>query len=475
MLLLESGVRFHTTKYARDKNDMPSPFAMKLRKFIRTKRLEDIRQIGSDRVVDFKFGSGDSVCHIILELYASGNIVLTDGAYEIQALLRSHQFDDDVAVKMHEIYPIAFTTSLDTLTLNPSSSEQPQSILEMTETQFLDWAQQRDRLHDEAQSNDLQQSLEQAESGNGKKSGGNKKNKAKKMTLRQLLLCKESGIASFGPEIIDHCLLTVQLSPSSKVSDIFGDSVEQQSTIALLLRELQQGSNLLSLLNTPGQPGYILIRQRKLANDQTAKNKLKKKEDENVSPPEQQLTEFYDFIPRRFLQHERDQYVEYPSFDTTVDEYFCKIEEQKLQQQASAAEESAKKKVNKVKAEMENQLKGFVMQQQKMELSATLVEIYAEDIDKACLVINSALAAGVSWDDLEAMVVNETAAGLNNPFSHSSDHLFQEIRSPPSSPDYSFRRITSFLNCQIYMTLLPQRVRMRAMMIIPKVTKIPVK
>jgi predicted ribosome quality control (RQC) complex YloA/Tae2 family protein len=447
MLLLESGVRFHTTKYARDKNDMPSPFAMKLRKFIRTKRLEDIRQIGSDRVVDFKFGSGDSVCHIILELYASGNIVLTDGAYEIQALLRSHQFDDDVAVKMHEIYPIAFTTSLDTMTLN--SSEQPQSILEMTETQFIDWAQQRDRLHDEAQSQDLQQSLEQKESGNGKKSGGgNKKNKAKKMTMRQLLLCKESGIASFGPEVIDHCLLTVQLLPSSKVADIFGDSIEQQSTIASLLRELQQGSNLLSLLNTPGQPGYILIRQKKLPNDQTKQKKMKNKDHSATDQQQQQgeeqeqLTEFYDFIPRRFLQHERDEYVEYPSFDTTVDEYFCKIEEQKLQQQALAAEESAKKKVNKVKTEMENQLKGFVMQQQKMEMSATLVEIYAEDIDKACLVINSALAAGVSWDDLEAMVVNETAAGNNSLLPHSS--------SPSSSSSFiSFRKSYRLPHLQI--------------------------
>lgn len=47
-------MRFHTTKYKRDKSDMPSPFAMKLRKHIRLKRLEDIRQLGSDRVVDMK-------------------------------------------------------------------------------------------------------------------------------------------------------------------------------------------------------------------------------------------------------------------------------------------------------------------------------------------------------------------------------------------------------------------------------------
>jgi predicted ribosome quality control (RQC) complex YloA/Tae2 family protein len=215
------------------------------------------------------------------------------------------------------------------------------------------------------------------------------------MTLRQLLLCKESGIASFGPEIIDHCVLSAHLLPSNKVTDIF--SPEGLSTVETLLRELQQGPTLLSLLNTPGQPGYILVRPKKGTSSL-----------DNDSP---ENGEFYDFIPRRFLQHEHDRSVECVSFDVTVDEYFCKIEEQRMQQQASAAEDAAKKKVSKVKIEMENQLRGFVVQQQKMEISATLVELYAEDIDKAALVVNSALSAGVSWEDLDAMVATETAAG----------------------------------------------------------------
>ena len=37
------------------KDDMPSPFAMKLWNYLRTKRLEDVKQLSADRVVDFKF------------------------------------------------------------------------------------------------------------------------------------------------------------------------------------------------------------------------------------------------------------------------------------------------------------------------------------------------------------------------------------------------------------------------------------
>ena len=93
MLLMESGIRFHTTQYTKDKSEMPSPFAMKLRKHLRTKRLESVKQVGTDRVVDFKFGSGNSEVHIILELYAAGNIILTDRNYDILALVRSYELE----------------------------------------------------------------------------------------------------------------------------------------------------------------------------------------------------------------------------------------------------------------------------------------------------------------------------------------------------------------------------------------------
>ena len=55
---------------------------MKLRKHIKGKRLDDIRQFNTDRVVDFTFGSGDTAFHVILELYAAGNIILTDHEYK---------------------------------------------------------------------------------------------------------------------------------------------------------------------------------------------------------------------------------------------------------------------------------------------------------------------------------------------------------------------------------------------------------
>mmetsp|Transcript_5833 Transcript_5833/g.7002 ORF Transcript_5833/g.7002 Transcript_5833/m.7002 type:complete len:92 (+) Transcript_5833:70-345(+) len=41
-LLLESGIRLHTTTFIKNQKDLPSGFTMKLRKHLRTKKLENI-------------------------------------------------------------------------------------------------------------------------------------------------------------------------------------------------------------------------------------------------------------------------------------------------------------------------------------------------------------------------------------------------------------------------------------------------
>uniref|UniRef100_A0A8C0GIU4 Ribosome quality control complex subunit NEMF n=2 Tax=Testudinidae TaxID=8487 RepID=A0A8C0GIU4_CHEAB len=68
-LLIESGIRIHTTEFEWPKNMMPSGFAMKCRKHLRSRRLVSVRQLGIDRIVDFQFGSDEAAYHLIVELY----------------------------------------------------------------------------------------------------------------------------------------------------------------------------------------------------------------------------------------------------------------------------------------------------------------------------------------------------------------------------------------------------------------------
>ena len=57
-------------QYQKEKSDTPSNFTLKLRKHLRTRRLEDVKQFGVDRIVDFVFGTGEATHHLILELYS---------------------------------------------------------------------------------------------------------------------------------------------------------------------------------------------------------------------------------------------------------------------------------------------------------------------------------------------------------------------------------------------------------------------
>lgn len=95
---------------------------MKLRKHLRTKKLEKIEQLGIDRVIDLTFGKGEAAYHILVELYASGNVILTDHDYTILSLLRSHKFEDDATIAVKAKYPFSHAANMtvDTITLDPA-------------------------------------------------------------------------------------------------------------------------------------------------------------------------------------------------------------------------------------------------------------------------------------------------------------------------------------------------------------------
>jgi predicted ribosome quality control (RQC) complex YloA/Tae2 family protein len=97
----------------RTKNDIPSGFTMKLRKHLRSKKLDKIEQVGIDRVVKLTFGAeGANAFHLLIEFYASGNIILTDYEYNILSLLRTHKYDDSTKCAVKEKYPFTHAANL---------------------------------------------------------------------------------------------------------------------------------------------------------------------------------------------------------------------------------------------------------------------------------------------------------------------------------------------------------------------------
>ena len=111
ILLIEAGVRFHLTTFERKKSVIPSGWTMSLRKYLRGKQLEKFEQVGTDRVVLLQFGINEKAVYVIIEMYAKGNIVVTDAEWRIQLLLRSHEFDSGNVIGKNQIYPMAKSAS----------------------------------------------------------------------------------------------------------------------------------------------------------------------------------------------------------------------------------------------------------------------------------------------------------------------------------------------------------------------------
>lgn len=76
-----------------------------MRKHLRNKRLESLKQLGSDRIVKLQFGTNEAAYHIIIELYDRGNIILTDHEMVILYVLRPHVEGEEVRFAVKEKYP----------------------------------------------------------------------------------------------------------------------------------------------------------------------------------------------------------------------------------------------------------------------------------------------------------------------------------------------------------------------------------
>jgi hypothetical protein len=78
----------------------------------------------------FQFGSGETAYFVILELYAGGNVVLTDCYYVVLNVLRTHSKDMDALIRVGRVYP-GLEAKEDSLEANEELSPSPDSEAEI--------------------------------------------------------------------------------------------------------------------------------------------------------------------------------------------------------------------------------------------------------------------------------------------------------------------------------------------------------
>ncbi len=82
-LIIEAGRRIHLTKFPKESPKIPSSFAMLLRKHLEDGKIKAIEQHDFDRVVKLEIERKDGRRFLIAELFAKGNIILTDENFKV--------------------------------------------------------------------------------------------------------------------------------------------------------------------------------------------------------------------------------------------------------------------------------------------------------------------------------------------------------------------------------------------------------
>ncbi|KAJ1104155.1 hypothetical protein NDU88_001570 [Pleurodeles waltl] len=365
VILLESGIRIHTTEFEWPKNMMPSGFAMKCRKHLKTRRLVSVKQLGMDRIVDFQFGTDEAAYHLIVELYDRGNIVLTDHAYLILNLLRFRTDEaDDVKFAVREHYPV-------------DHAKAPEPLLDLER---------------------LNEILSKAEKGD---------------QLKRVL----NPHLPYGAVLIEHCLLEIGLPGNVKVEQIFDDQNSEK-----VIASLKKAEEYLDLTNTFKGQGYII-------------KKREKKPSLEPGKPTDDILTYEEFHPFLFAQHAKYPHVEFETFNKAVDEFYSKLEGQKIDLKALQQEKQALKKLENVRKDHEQRLESLQQAQEIDTVKGELIEMNLDIVDRAIQVVRSALANQIDWTEIgiivkEAQMQGDPVALAIKDLKLQTNHITMLLKNP---------------------------------------------
>ena len=239
-----------------------------------------------------------------------------------------------------------------------------------------------------------------------------------------------SGVYHYGPSLIEHCIRTAGLDPLLKLShDNIDYTLPEEAWNDLTTCLRIEGAKVIEHLTSGESGGYILYKLKQPANDSTSstnnKNKNNQKNDSNNSsllptsllPNQNPHSDkiLLEFQPHLLHQHQHQSYLAYTTFAMAIDEFFAHLSSQRMAHRADAAEAAAMERLSKIQLDQQRRVEGLVSEQERWRDSARLVEMHAEDIDRALGVINSALATGMDWEALEQLVSVEQ--GNDNPIA----------------------------------------------------------
>uniref|UniRef100_A0A7S1KQB1 NFACT RNA-binding domain-containing protein n=1 Tax=Percolomonas cosmopolitus TaxID=63605 RepID=A0A7S1KQB1_9EUKA len=359
---IESGRRIHETLYKRNKEKIPNQFCLRLRKFIKGRRLESINQIGLDRVIYFDFGG----YFLVMEFFAKGNIILTDENWKILTLLRKHdKGEEDVKYAVGETYPVELRKQF-----QPISGERLNEALH--------------EFKDQPNTN---------------------------------LLWFLNRYLDYGPDIVLHCLLKAGLTKKTKLAE-FLESDEKVKELTVALQEADR--IVLQLQENTDQEGFIFLSgSSATTTDGTSpvasslnETPLDAENNEITTDISKELRKRYDtFHPIIFEQYKKTPYIHFKTYNRAVDEYFSAMEQQRVDNQKHTIEKTVEKRLDKIKQEQKDKVHTLETDVEDNQHFARLIECNLPLVDSAIQTVSTALSQSLPWNEIEDIIDEQRDMG----------------------------------------------------------------
>ncbi|KAI9799115.1 MAG: hypothetical protein M1825_004882 [Sarcosagium campestre] len=370
-LVIDSGFRCHLTEFARDTAAAPSVFVSRLRKYLRTRRVTAVSQVGTDRILEFEFSDGQY--RLFLEFYASGNIILTDKDLKVLAIFRVVPEGPD-----QEELRVGLTYSI-------SDRQNYNGVPPIT----------IDRVRNGLQNYVDRESVTSAPT----------KKKAKAKVGDSLRRALAVSITEYPPILVEHALRTSDFDISVLPQTVLDDGTMLEKLIAAL----RVAHNVIQQITSADIAiGYIIAKPAK--SSVTADDGLNK-----LSPAAPSgkrsggilYEDFHPFLPIQFKNDPDVKILTFDGFNKTVDEFFSSIESQKLESKLQDREDQARRKLAAAHKDHEKRLDALQQTQDLNVQKAQIIEANIERIEEATNAVNSLIAQGMDWAEIARLIEME--------------------------------------------------------------------
>ncbi|KAI9843822.1 MAG: hypothetical protein M1837_006082 [Sclerophora amabilis] len=368
-LVIDSGFRCHLTTYSRATAAAPSAFVTRLRKYLRTRRITSVSQVGTDRIIEIQLGDG--AYRLFLEFYAGGNIVLTDQELNILALLRIVSPGTD-----QEELRVGLKYSL-------YNRQNYGGVPPLT----------KERIRD---------ALQKAVDGDtGEDVSATKKSKRK--ATNQLRKALAVSVTEYPPMLVEHALCVTKFDAQLRPEQVLQDDSLLDRLLSTLI---EAGRVTQDITSSAISTGYIIAKVAKRS--QQSDESEAKLADQAASDGQNLLYEdFHPFKPKQFEDDPDARILTFDGFNKAVDEFYSSIEGQKLEGRLQSREETAKRKKEAARTDHEKRI-GALQEVQELNVrKAEAIEANVPRVEEATAAVNGLVSQGMDWVEIARLIEME--------------------------------------------------------------------